>query len=96
VLGFTEKETPTAGPSPLPLIVMISPGTIGPDAPLAELVTDVTNTRGLAALTVSDTEIVFGLSVAPRGRVVYEGRESLTFNDVSGNLSWYGTIRTCK
>jgi hypothetical protein len=70
VFGSTEKETPVAGPSPLPLIVMISPGAIAPDAPLAELVTDVMTTLGTAALTVSETEIVCGLFAAPAALTV--------------------------
>jgi hypothetical protein len=61
-----EKETPVAGPRPLPLIVTISPGAIGPDAPLAPFVTDVTRIAGVAAaLTVNLTEMVCGLFVAP-------------------------------
>jgi hypothetical protein len=70
VFGSTEKETPVAGPSPLPLIVMISPGAIAPAAPLAELVNDVITTLGTAALTVSETEIVCGLFAAPVALIV--------------------------
>ena|ERR1017187_1644905 len=64
VVGSTEKETPATGPRPVPLIV-ISPGAIEPNAPLAELVTDVTTTLGAAALTDSETEIVCGLFSSP-------------------------------
>ena len=48
------------------MIVTISPGAIGPDAPLAPFVTEVTRIAGVAAaLTVSWTEMVCGLFVAP-------------------------------
>jgi len=47
VLGSTEKDTPVAGPRPLPLIAMISPGEIAPGEELAAFVTDVTAIVGL-------------------------------------------------
>ena len=65
VFGSTEKETPVAGPRPLPLIATISPGEIAPDEELAAFVTDVTAIVGAAAVIDSEAVIVWGLFVAP-------------------------------